>query len=500
MKTRRWVGVALATGLLTVSGCGGAANPGDNQAQGKPGGTDAAGKPKTIDLPPCPTDKFKAAGGPIEIVVWYEFGSKPEEKIKALAEKYNASQSKVKVRVEHQGASSEELLRKYEAAIPSKALPDIVIAEDTAQRFMVDSDTVLPAEACLKVDNLSKDGFVKTAVDHYSINNVLYPASANLSDILTYYNKNHFRKAGLDPEKAPATLAEVRQYAEKIKAAGVKDKDGTPVKPVVLKLDSWFIEMLLTGSKQPVVNNNNGFGPDETTEATFDNPKTVELFKWVKDMYKDGLLDAIPATEGQVGEYLAMAAQKSSMTLETSTAATSVKAFLGGDKSVAGGGDTSGIDVASLDIGAGPAFGVDGAGKAQIGGGAWYMTKTGPAEKQGAAWEFMKWWNQVDQQADWHLVGSYLPFVTATADNAKVKKFWTDEIDGRWLAIAYKELIDGVNPDFTGPLIGPYDKFRPAIRTGLDSLVFKDADPQAAVSKAAKDTTAALKAYNEAGF
>lgn len=497
-RMRRWSGVTLAAVLLLAAGCGSGSGSGDQGAGGSGGTTPGGGNAPA--LAPCPIDAFKNASAPQEIVIWYSLSAKSETTIKALIDKFNASQTKVKVRGEKQGAAYEELLRKYEAGIRDNKLPDIVVAEDTATKFMIDSDTVLPAESCLRAENLSKDVYVKTAVDHYSVNGVLYPASANLSDILTYYNKNHFRQAGLDPEKAPATLAEVRQYAEKIRAAGVKDKDGNPVKPVVLKLDSWLVETTLTGDKQPVVNNDNGRGPGQTTEATFDTPKTVELFKWIKDMHTDGLLDAIPATEGQVNHYLAMAAQKSSMTMETSTSATSVKAFLGGDTSVVSGADPSGVDVAALDFGAGPLFGTNGPGKAQIGGGVWFMTKTGAPEKQGASWEFMKWWNQVDQQVEWHLQGSYLPFLLAAPDDPRIKKFWTDELDGQWLAIAYKELREGVNPDYTGPLIGPYNKFRPAVRSGLDSLVFKGEQPQQAVTKAAQEVTAALKEYNDASF
>jgi sn-glycerol 3-phosphate transport system substrate-binding protein len=494
---RRRVGCAVLAAGLLLAGCSSGSSS-DDGAKAGPGGTDGSGA--IADLPACPTDAFKNASGPVDIVIWYALSAKVEETLKAQVEKFNGSQTKVKVRAEKQGEAYEELLRKYEAGIKTKALPDIVMMEDTATRFMIDSDTVLPAESCLRADGISKDQFVKTAVDHYSVNNVLYPASASLSDILTYYNKNHFRKAGLDPEKPPTTLAEVRQYAEKIKASGLLDKDGASVKPVVLKLDSWFIETQLTGAKQPVVNNDNGRGTGDTTEATFDTPKTVEIFKWVKDMYKDGLLEPIPATEGQVQHYLALAAQKSSIGMETSTAATSIKAFLGGDTSVVAGGANAGVDTSVLDIGAGPAFGVDGAGKAQIGGNAFWLTKTGPGEKQGASWEFMKWWNQSDQQVAWHMAGSYLPFLLKAVDDPNLKTFWTTDIAGKWLAIAYKELREGVNPDFTGPLIGPYNKFRPAIRSGLDSLVFKDEDPQKAVTKAASDTTAALKEYNDANF
>ena len=478
-------------------GCAGSSTSGSGAGSGAPSGTGsdgtaAAGQP--ADLPACPVEALATASGPVEIVLWHSLSAKPAEAINAAAERYNSSQSKVRLRVEKQGVAYAELLRKYEGAMQSKALPDLIITEDTATRFMIDSDTVLPADACLRATGTSKDAYVATAVDHFSLDGVLYPASANLSDILTYYNKNHFRRAGLDPEKPPTTLAEVRSYAEKIKAAGVAEK------PLVLKLDSWFIETQLTGDHQAIVDNDNGRGSGQTSAATFDNPRTVELFTWIKAMHRDGLLEAIPFAEGNIDHVLAMGAQKSSMSVESSAAATSVQAFLKGDTAVAAGADTGNIDISGLDIGAGRVFGVAGPGRAQIGGGAWYLTRTGPAEKQAASWDFMTWWNAPEQQVDWHLKSGYLPFVAAVAEDPKVQAFWRDAPDGRWVAIAYQELEDGVNPDFTGPLIGAYDKFRPAIRSGLDSLIFKDADPQAAVTQAAQETTAAVVEYRDGGF
>ena len=71
---------------------------------------------------------------------------------------------------------------------------------------------------------------------------------------------------------------------------------------------------------------------------------------------------------------------------------------------------------------------------------------------------------------------------------------------GRWLAIAYDQMVEGVNPDFTGPRIGPYDKFREAMRQGMDSLVFDGADPAAAVATANDKTTTAIEDYNDANF
>lgn len=491
MGTTRRLGAAVFAAALLAAGCG---SSGTDDAGGSgPGGTTPDGSVVTADLPPCPVDAIDSASGPVELRVWFQLGGKTRETLEAQVAKYNASQDEVVVTAENQGASYEELLRKYESGIPTNDLPDLLVAEDTATQFLVDSGTVLPAQSCLNEEGMTTDGYVQTAVDHYSVDGALYPASANLSNILTYYNKNHFRKAGLDAEKPPETLAEVREYAERIKAAGVVEQ------PVIIKLDSWFIETQLTGQKEPVVNNDNGFGSGETTEGAFDDPATVELFTWLKDMNDAGLLQPVPATEGQVSHYLAMAAQKGSITIETSTSATSIKAFLGGDTDVAG-VDAGPVDVEALDFGAGQIFGVDAPGKAQIGGGVWFMTNANDEVNQSAAWSFMKWWNEVDQQVTWNIEGSYLPFVTATVDDPRVQAYWTDDLAGRWLAIAYDQMVDGVNPDFTGPRIGPYDKFRVAMRQGMDSLMFEGAEPAAAVTKANDQTTAAIEEYNDANF
>ena len=44
------------------------------------------------------------------------------------------------------------------------------------------------------------------------------PLYADVSAL--FYNKDLFRKAGLDPEKPPTSLAEIREYADKITALG----------------------------------------------------------------------------------------------------------------------------------------------------------------------------------------------------------------------------------------------------------------------------------------
>ena len=286
-------------------------------------------------LPPCPLDALAKASGPVEVVVWHTQQAKPLDTMQALVDKYNASQNKVKVRLESQGSSYDELQRKFNAAVPSKQLPGVLMVDDTFTQSMADSGVILPAQSCINADHYDLADFAQTAKDYYTIKGALWPGSANLANILLFYNRDHFRRAGLDPDKPPATLAEMRQDAEKIKAAGIVDK------PVVHEFATWKTEFWLTGAHSSVVNNDNGRGGTTDKATLAGNPDALELFNWFKGMQDAGLLEAVPATAGQINHYLAMAQQQASMTVESSSAATSIEAFLGGtlNPSSVGGGE-----------------------------------------------------------------------------------------------------------------------------------------------------------------
>jgi sn-glycerol 3-phosphate transport system substrate-binding protein len=481
--------VALAACLLIVAACGGSGG-GSGTAAG--GGTSGTVQP----LAPCPLDALASATQPVEVVLWHPFVAKTKDTLEAMVAQYNASQTKVKVRVEAQG-SYNELAAKYRAAVPSKDLPAIAIFEDINTKSVADSGTILPAQSCIDADRYDTSDLLASVKAFYSVGGALFPASANISTPLLYVNRSQFRKAGLDPDKAPTTLAEIRADAEKLKAAGVVDK------PLALSLQPWFIESWLNGEGAPIVNNDNGRGPGQTTGQAFDNDQAREIYTWIRDMNRDGLLTAVPNTDGNIDDYLAMAQQKTSMIIESSVAATSIKAFLKGDldpSTLQGGGGAAPSDPNALDIGAALFPGVSEPGKVRLGGSGWYLTNTTKPEVQAAAWDFMKWWNETDQQIRWNLEGSYLPFRTSAAKDPRVTADWTSDISGRWLAISYSQLVNGINPDFPGAQFGPFDKYTSATSSSIESMIFGGTDPAAAVTDAATKTTDAITQYNKDNF
>lgn len=487
MRITRTLGRSIALGAtaaLLAASCGG----GDDDDTSAPPGSEPE-----VELPACPVDALEDVTEPVEVVVWHTQTARPLETLVALVDDYNASQDKVRVRLESQGASYDEIQRKFNEALPSRQLPAVVVVDDTFTRSMADSGVVLPAQSCFDADGYDLDQLVDTARSYYTIDGVLWPATAGLGNVLLFYNRDHYRAAGLDPDDPPETLAELQEHAQAIKDAGVASA------PFAHEFSSWKVEFWLTGAGSSVVDNDNGRGEGETSAATLEgNEEALELFAWFEGMQDAGLLNAVPATPGQIDQYLALATQASSILIDSSSAATSIEAFLGGEEvtGVDGTPDTSG-----LDLGVGTFPGLSGPGQTQMGGDAWYVMSTTSEEVQAAAWDFMRFMNSPAAQAQNLLGGSYMPWLAAANEDPEVAAYYAGDggIAGAWLKLA-NDLVGAIDPTFPGPLIGPYDEFRDAIEEALDRLVFGDATPEEALAGAQEAVDAALERYNEGSF
>lgn len=469
----------LMAGALVAAACGG------DSGESADGDGDGA---------ECPVDALEGVDGPVEVTLWHTYVGLTSQTLNTIADEYNASQDQVKVTVENQGTAYEELLRKYRQGIPSGDLPDIGVMEDTNLQFLADSGTVVPASACAEADGYTEyDDFLPGVIDFYTVDEALQPASFNVSTVLFYYNRDHFEAAGLDPDSPPQTLDEVAEAARAIKAAGVTEQ------PLVLNMQPWFTEFWLTGAKEGLVDNDNGRGDGETSAGAFDNEASRQLFETLTSMQDEGLLNAVPGTEGQFDHYFALGLESSSMTIETSTAVTTINGVLEGNVDPADLGLDTALPAIDVNVDAGPFPGLNGPNEGQLGGGVWYITNTGPDEVQAGAWDFVKYVNQPENQALWHTEGSYLPVRQETVDSDEVTDFWANTRPGKWLQTAY-EGLESVDPDWPGPLIGPYTETRSAVRTALDSLMFAGEGADQVIPVADQTITDAIAQYNDENF
>lgn len=441
-------------------------------------------------LPPCPLDALEAAPGKVQVVMWHGLGVEPKRALDALIAKYNATQDKVEIIARQQGTSYDEVLRKYEAAAATSGLPGIIFVEDTTTQTMIDGGTIFPAESCMKASDFDLERYEPAVRGYYTSQGVFWPAFANVSGPVLYFNEVHFKKAGLDPDDPPQTIDELRDAAEALKKSGIEF-------PIALKLDEWYFESWFNGTGQQVVNNNNGHD-GRPTKANVANPEAVEILTKFKDMRDDGLLQAFSDTDGQINQFLALASQQSSITVETSTAASTIKAFLGGTLAEAPAGAAEEVETAELIPRAAPLPGLKEPGKVRVSGGAYYMVKGSkssptPPEQIAAAWDFFQYMSQPENVADLHMQGSYLPVISPAQDDPRLQTFWKDDLAGRMLVVAREQLAE-IDPENPGPLMGPYPEYVDAMLQALDNAILLDKDPKASLEQAEKEIDEILQA------
>ena len=81
----------------------------------------------------------------------------------------------------------------------------------------------------------------------------------------------------------------------------------------------------------------------------------------------------------------------------------------------------------------------------------------------------MKFFLQTDQQVTWAIDSSYLPVQRAAIDSPRLQAYWTDTQPGRWMAVAFDGFAS-LDPNFPGPIIGPYAEFRLDVIQGIEQL------------------------------
>ncbi len=478
--------LALA-GALAAGACSSPPTSGGGGAADRAGGSGAT-------LPVCPVDALKNAPKPVTIDLWYGgLVGATKTTMDDIVGEFNRSQHDVVVRASDQGAAYQEADRAFESAAAAGSgdqLPDIAYLEDIQLASLADSKLILPAQACMEADGYDLRQLEPVARAQYSVDGALYPGYMNMSMPVLYYNKAHFVKAGLDPDKPPRTLDELFDAARKLKAAGVSPK------PFALKTDRWYFESWLNGADVDIVNHDNG-RTGQATAASFDGARADDLLGFLKKMNDQGLLNPVAATEGTIDDYLALVTQQSSMVVETSTAASTIKGALAGTITARQAGvdfNDSVLDRNQLVPGSAPFPGLSTGGQALTSGGGFYLVNRSDKPQQAAAWQFLRFMLRPDIAKQWHIEGSYLPIVKSVADEPDVQKFWTDDLAGVLLKPAVDQ-FDAADPDRPGPLIGPYPDEEVAVQGAMDGVLFKHQDIKTSLAKASDDVTASLRRY-----
>ncbi len=218
-----------------------------------------------------------------DIHFWHAMTGQLGEALAAQAKEFNESQSDYEVKPIRKGSYAETLTAAI-AAYRQKNPPHLVQVFEVGTQTMLLSGAVHPVQDLMKEQEIAINwgDFIKPVVGYYMKDGKLYSMPYNSSTPIFYYNKDAFKKAGLDPDKPPKTWKEVESYAKKILAAGAAKCGFSTGWP------SWtMMENMHATHDQPFATRNNGFGGVEGVELLinreFGQKHVGQLAAWQKD-------------------------------------------------------------------------------------------------------------------------------------------------------------------------------------------------------------------------
>jgi sn-glycerol 3-phosphate transport system substrate-binding protein len=340
---------------------------------------------------------------PVTVEFWHAMTGKNADTVQAIADKFNASQADCKIVPVFKGSYSDTMNAGI-AAFRANAAPGIIqVYEVGTATMMAAKGAVKPVYKLMAENNEKFDPkiYIPTITSYYSTSKgEMLSMPFNSSTGVMYYNKDAFRKAGLDPEKPPVTWPEFFETAKKLKASGMEGGFST-------NWISWIqLENFSAWHNQSFGTRSNGFdGLD--TKLVFNTPLTLKHLTTIYELSKDKTFiyggrenKANPLfSSGQVGMHF---------------------------ESI--GGYANFKNTCKFDFGVArlPYYpDVKGAPQNSIIGGAslWVFNGKSKAEYKGIA-DFFSFLSLPEIQAFWHQSTGYLPITTAAYELTKSQGFY----------------------------------------------------------------------------
>ncbi|TDR93649.1 ABC transporter substrate-binding protein [Enterovirga rhinocerotis] len=198
--------------------------------------------------------------------------------IDAYAAEFGKENPSIKVTPTYAGTYQEtivKVLTAHKSGIP----PTLSVLLSTDMFTMIDEEAVTPFDGFLKSaeDKAWLQGFYPAFMLNSQSEGKTWGIPFQRSTIVLYWNKEAFKEAGLDPDKAPANWAEHVAFAEKLtkRDGGNTQQWGTQIPTTGFAY--WLLQSLAIQSGSVLAN-------QEGNKTAFDAPATLEALTYLVDL------------------------------------------------------------------------------------------------------------------------------------------------------------------------------------------------------------------------
>ncbi len=325
------------------------------------------------------------AQAPVEISFYYPVavGGPITKLIDQFAADFEKENPGIKVKPIYSG-SYQESITKALTAVKSNDAPTTSVLLSTDIFTLIDEEAIVPFDPLIKTpeDQAWLKGFYPAFMENSQTGGKTWGIPFQRSTIVLYYNKEMFKDAGLDSNRAPATWKEMAEYAQKLTkrdASGKVTQWGVQIPSSGFPY--WLFQGLTTENDVQLMN-------AAGTETYYDKPAVIEALQYWMDLtskYKvhpEGIVEW-GTTPKDFFE------RKVAMIWTTTGNLTNVK------------------NNAKFDFGVAmlPANKRRGS---PTGGGNFYLFKQAKPEQQAAAFKFIKWITSPARAAQWGIDTGYV--------------------------------------------------------------------------------------------
>jgi len=370
--------------------------------------------------------------GPIKITLWYSQTGIYSQTLLDIVKEFNElHKGEIVVEPVYAGSYT-NTMQKLLAAMVGGDLPTIAQIEQSRVGQFIESGAI----QCLE-DFIAKDpDFQKQLSDFFprllescKYYGKLYGLPLNTSTPLLYYNKDLFRKAGLDPNKPPKTWSELYEYAKKISALG-DDIYGYRVDAA-----DWLIEAYIWQFGGEIIS-------EDGKKILVDNPGTLEAWKFFQKMVREKVA---VFSGGKAGNALDLSG-KIGMVVRSTGSLGYLKRNV------------------KWDLGA-TLMPYEKRAVVPIGGGNLYIFASRPEKEKKAAWEFLKFVVSPKNTLKWALATGYMAARISAYESPELQKLIKE--DPR-VGLTYIQLKERAR---RRPWFGPYREVLSVISNGWQKVL-----------------------------
>lgn len=376
---------------------------------------------------------------------WHAMGGQLGETVNKMASDFNKANQQCQVNPVYKG-TYEELMTSGIAAFRAKKAPNVIQIFDAGSATIINAKGAITPVADLFEQSGQKfdsEAYLPGVRNFYADSNgKMIGMPFNSSTAILYFNKEAFKKAGVQP---PKTWEEFEKVAPKLKEAGYVpfSESHTP----------WiFAEVFHSRHNIELADKKNGFdGP--ATKINYNNPDMVMMFSKLKEWKDKGWFgyygsgwgdNQVPFEKGQVAMWLGSSGS------------------FGGLK-----------QKADFDFGTSylPYWDKITKGKQYrtfIGGAALFAFSGKPEAENKCTTEFFSYMSKPETQAFWHKETGYVPITTAAYEKVKAEGYYDKTPAAETGILQLNQAGDEWNKGYR---LGFYPQIREVIYRETDKLM-----------------------------